>query len=139
MKELDKFTLGYIEAALWSESAGIDIADDGTVTENPDNDGSFQDHNFDVSDIDRASLARIVEECADFQKENERLLAIATQQQPERDDEHHGHDFWLTRNHHGAGFWDRGYRLGVGEALTEAAHNAGSRNLVYSNGSIYHE
>lgn len=31
-----------------------------------------------------------------------------------------GHDFWLTRNHHGAGFWDRG--LGAaGERLTKAA------------------
>lgn len=31
-----------------------------------------------------------------------------------------GHDFWLTRNGHGAGFWDRG--LGdLGERLTEAA------------------
>lgn len=30
-----------------------------------------------------------------------------------------GHDFWLTRNGHGAGFWDRG--LGdAGEALTKA-------------------
>lgn len=32
-----------------------------------------------------------------------------------------GHDFILTANHHGAGFWDRG--LGVaGDVLTEAAH-----------------
>ena len=31
-----------------------------------------------------------------------------------------GHDFWLTRNHHGAGFWDRGIDE-IGERLTEAA------------------
>jgi hypothetical protein len=31
-----------------------------------------------------------------------------------------GHDFWLTRNHHGAGFWDRG--LGdAGKILTTLA------------------
>lgn len=31
-----------------------------------------------------------------------------------------GHDFWLTRNGHGTGFWDRG--LGeVGKVLTEAS------------------
>lgn len=31
-----------------------------------------------------------------------------------------GHDFWLTRNGHGAGFWDRG--LGVlGDRLSKAA------------------
>jgi hypothetical protein len=47
------------------------------------------------------------------------------------------HDFWLTRNRHGAGFWDRG--LGdVGKKLTELAHSCGERsvylgddNLVY--------
>lgn len=47
------------------------------------------------------------------------------------------HDFWLTRNRHGTGFWDRG--LGrVGDKLTELAHTCGSRgvyvgddNLVY--------
>jgi len=34
------------------------------------------------------------------------------------------HDFFLTRNHHGAGFWDRGDTYGEGEALdlTEISH-----------------
>ena len=36
-----------------------------------------------------------------------------------------GHDFWLTRNGHGAGFWDRG--LGeIGDRLTKAAEVYGS-------------
>lgn len=30
-----------------------------------------------------------------------------------------GHDFWLTRNGHGTGFWDRGYGY-VGDRLTRA-------------------
>ena len=35
-----------------------------------------------------------------------------------------GHDFWLTRNRHGAGFWDRG--LGeVGDKLTRLSHGFG--------------
>lgn len=35
-----------------------------------------------------------------------------------------GHDLWLTRNGHGAGFWARG--LGsMGESLTQAAHILG--------------
>jgi len=48
-----------------------------------------------------------------------------------------GHDFWLTRNRHGVGFWDRGLG-GLGERLTEHAHKfrevtayAGDDNLVY--------
>jgi hypothetical protein len=31
--------------------------------------------------------------------------------------EHAGYDFWLTRNGHGAGFWDRWSDGGVNEAL----------------------
>jgi hypothetical protein len=38
------------------------------------------------------------------------------------------HDFWLTRNRHGAGFWDRGYGED-GDALTEAAHAYGTVDL----------
>ena len=37
----------------------------------------------------------------------------------------HGGDFYLTRNGHGAGFWDRGYG-DVGKQLTEAAKVYGS-------------
>ncbi len=37
-----------------------------------------------------------------------------------------GHDFWLTRSGHGAGFWDRGLTGGLGERLTEASKAYGS-------------
>jgi len=32
------------------------------------------------------------------------------------------HDFILTRNHHGAGFWDGGWHAPWGERLTALAH-----------------
>ena len=42
-------------------------------------------------------------------------------------DEQAGHDFWLTRNGHGAGFWDRPELYGNPEtrALTAAAEEYG--------------
>jgi hypothetical protein len=41
-----------------------------------------------------------------------------------------GHDFYLTRNHHGAGFWDRG--LGQrGELLTKLAHTFGETHYDF--------
>ena len=44
------------------------------------------------------------------------------------DEEQIGHDFWLTRNHHGAGFWDRG--LGeVGDKLTEISETFKELNV----------
>jgi hypothetical protein len=43
-----------------------------------------------------------------------------------------GHDFWLTRNGHGAGFWDRG--LGErGQWLTDMAKPFGSAYLYVNN------
>ena len=48
-----------------------------------------------------------------------------------------GHDFWLTRNGHGAGFWDRG--LGeLGQKLTEATKTFGTSDLyIGDDGKIY--
>lgn len=48
-----------------------------------------------------------------------------------------GRDLWLTRNGHGAGFWDRG--LGdLGGALSEAAERQGSADLyIGDDGLIY--
>jgi hypothetical protein len=39
-----------------------------------------------------------------------------------------GHDFSLTRNHHGAGFWDRGWQE-LGDWLTRVAQSMGSCSL----------
>ena len=40
-----------------------------------------------------------------------------------------GHDIALTQNHHGAGFWDRGYGA-KGDRLTKHAHSLGSWQCV---------
>ena len=42
-----------------------------------------------------------------------------------------GHDFWLTRNGHGAGFWDGDWPDEVGRRLTDAAHVYGSVNVWF--------
>tara|TARA_R100000808_G_C2080279_1_gene104398 strand:- start:296 stop:691 length:396 start_codon:yes stop_codon:yes gene_type:complete len=48
--------------------------------------------------------------------------------------EQFAHDFWLTRNGHGAGFWDRG--LGkIGDQLTEHSKAFGSCDLYVSDDS----
>ena len=57
------------------------------------------------------------------------------------DSDRAGIDFWLTRNGHGAGFWDRG--LGeVGDQLTKKCDwqgKFGERNLyIGDDGKIYH-
>ncbi len=48
-----------------------------------------------------------------------------------------GHDFWLTRNGHGAGFWDRGLGA-LGERLSKESKPYGSCDLyVGDDGQIY--
>ena len=102
----DQFTRAYAECALWSSS---------------DDDGTPLDEGRDYSDIAPATLAEMLEDCTQFRRDNAELLSGLDEGQS-------GHDFWLTRNRHGAGFWDRG--LGeVGTKLTDAAHAWGSYDL----------
>jgi hypothetical protein len=100
MDKLDKFTRAYIEAALWS-----------TLDESDPSGGKPLEKTYGVEDFAPEALARIVDECGRFQAENRETWADGW------DDEQAGHDFWLTRNGHGAGFWDRYY----GETLDALA------------------
>jgi len=49
-----------------------------------------------------------------------------------------GHDLWLTRNGHGAGFWDRDLPDGHGEILTKICKAMGGSDCyVGDNGKVY--
>jgi len=85
----------------------------------------------DVSDIAAESLATMESECADFVFHHyNKLQRVGTMAQ-------HGHDFWLTRNGHGVGFWDRGYG-DIGEDLSETAKVYGECDLyVGDDGKVW--
>ena len=56
------------------------------------------------------------------------------------DKEQVGHDLWLTRNHHGAGFWDRPelYGQALADELTTFSHGMGEQDLYLGdNGLMY--
>ncbi|MDE2103053.1 MAG: hypothetical protein KGL39_37760 [Patescibacteria group bacterium] len=119
---LKSFTDAYIDCALWSSV---------------DDDGDPLDNNFSCNDLDADALSEMERDCANFERDNRDLLqeAYATvlhiPGQPHYSPANEpgdfytpdmaGHDFWLTRNHHGAGFWDRGLSEYLGNLLTEAA------------------
>jgi hypothetical protein len=68
-------------------------------------------------------------DCRAFLQEAAAPLAIAYEIHAYTE-EQAAHDFWLTRNRHGAGFWDRGLDAKtpdgkVGNALTDIAHAYG--------------
>lgn len=113
---MDTFTRAYIEAALWSST--------------DDNDKPL-DENYTAEDPAPETLESMFFGCKEFQSDNAELL-------DDLDLEQAGHDFWLTRNRHGAGFWDGDYDEEIGEKLTEASHKfkeitlyIGDDNLIY--------
>lgn len=153
--KLDTFTASYIETALWSSTgpkygvcpccgktallsklpepefeqvAMCDSPDCGvheTSSEPP------LDENYTLDDISPATLARMVEDCAEFQTQNQADLSTEDARQA-------GHDFWLTRNGHGAGFWDGGYEEAKGERLTASSKTFGGFYLYPGDdGKIY--
>ena len=108
-----QFIGGYTEAALWS---GLDDGED-----------------FDgLSPETELEMAR---ECEEFITSNEELFnrAVAFGQSAAA----LGHDLWLTRCGHGAGYWDRG--LGeLGDILADKASLVGERWLyVGDNKQVY--
>lgn len=109
--KLDAFTRAYLECALWSST---------------DDDGTPLDDSCGPDAIAPDALARMVEDCRRFRESHRDLYADGWS------DEQAGHDFWLTRNGHGAGFWDR-YddcpQAEAGERLSDAARHWGTCNL----------
>jgi hypothetical protein len=117
--KLDDFTSGFLECALWSST---------------DDDGEPLDASHSIDDIQEASLAYLVKDCQDFRsyvaalshgpKWHFDLLSVIDNNPCKA-----GADFWLTRNRHGAGFWDGDWPEPAGRILTEAAHTYGGVEL----------
>lgn len=104
-----QFVGGYIEAALWSS-----INDNGEPLDSPEL-GLVPSKAFEK---------RAKADCIAFIRENgESLKEYAKQYESEPS--FAGHDFWLTRNEHGAGFWDRGLEAGLSKRLTDSARASG--------------
>lgn len=99
LETLDEFERAYFEAALWTAEL-----DENSVEE------------FDERHIENSR-----KEIAAFKETPAYKTAIEKEFWTESQA---GHDFWLTRNHHGTGFWDRhakGAGRHLGDQLTELA------------------
>jgi len=111
-EQLETILENYLACALWSS-----ICEDGEPLD--DNYGID-----DCADHLKVESADDIEAFCDSPLVDEYLESNSLEQL--------GHDFWLTRNRHGAGFWDRG--LGeLGKQLTDLARSYGSVDL-YVNG-----
>jgi len=118
---MDEFTRAYVECALWSSTG---------------DDGDPLDGLYTIDDIAERTLAEMATDCKDFvQGLPQRLYDVITGMGAWS---RAGADFWLTRNRHGAGFWDGDWPGDAGERLTEAAHAYGSYNLYVSEDGLVH-
>jgi hypothetical protein len=121
---MDQFTQAYIECALWSSTNDAGEPLDGLGL-----------------DLAPETQLQLEADCQGFQSSNAELLAKWYAECGESEDRA-GHDFWLTRNRHGAGYWDRwngGTPQGkIGALLTDAAHAYGECDLyVGDNNNVY--
>jgi hypothetical protein len=113
---LNDFSNAYVEAIMFTEFN----------CDNPE----LQDKG--LWDFSIESLKKIIEDCASF--ENAYLCAIEVhngQTDPDMEEvevyrTQAGHDFWLNRNFHGTGFWDRKEYYGqLKDNLSDMAHSYG--------------
>ena len=112
------FLNAYLVTALWSS------IDD---KENP-----FDD-NYSIDDFSEKALKQADKDCDLFIEKAGDLL-------DDFDDTDIAHDFWLTRQGHGAGFWDGDYPDEIGDKLTEIANDFRELYIyVGDDGKLYFE
>ena len=120
--QLDEFTQAYLECALWAENDHRD--------EQGKNYGEPLDNNYSIEDIDPESLFKMVADCASFQLGQKRYIASNLSRA--------GCDFWLTRNGHGAGFWDGDWPEPAATRLTKASEKFDTIDIcVGDNSTLY--
>lgn len=123
MTGLERFTQGYIDAALWSST---------------DDEGEPLDR-YCLDDIAPETMDRMRKDCAAFYAanipaiDNGPVHAVGCS-----NEEYAGHDFWLTRNGHGAGYWDGDWPEPAATALADRAKAFGECDLyIGDDGLIY--
>jgi hypothetical protein len=97
------FFEGYVECALWTAT---------------DEDGTPLDETHEVKDFSSSAFDEMHNDCREFYYAN---IFDVTKWANDHDA---GVNFCLTRNRHGAGFWDRG-KGDLGKRLTDASHGYG--------------
>ena len=125
MSDLDDFTTSYLIAALWSSN------DEG---------GTPLDTNYGIKDISEETLQIMKKDCELFLMRGQDY--IFAKGCPNANDGTSqagmaGHDFWLTRNGHGAGFWDGDWPEPSASKLTKLSKDFGSFDLYVENDKVW--
>jgi len=112
--DIERAIDSYLICAIWAGDAWW-LGDDG----NPPTLDDIGVSTFDITDDTRAHVRRDIARFVRVARKRDLALWTA---------EELGHDFYLTRNGHGTGFWDRG-RSDAGERLADIAQTFGEHEL----------
>jgi hypothetical protein len=115
--DIDEIVDSYLECALWT--------------------------NDDEDEFDGKTISDFSNESRELAKsEMKWFVAMAGDALDDISDDMIGHDIWLTRNGHGAGFWDRGYDDDIEKKLIKLSEElgltdiyVGDDDLIYLSGS----
>lgn len=111
----DDFVNAYIEAILFTE---VDDDDDPL------------DRKYEASDFDDDLIKKITEDCGKFLAKCGHLITRENCKTNIDPFKQAGHDFWLTRNGHGSGFWDGDWKKRAATKLTAESQEMGE-SYVY--------
>ncbi len=140
--ERDEFTAGYVSCALWCGVMVYKHDDDCPCHEASVNGDAYDadaceceaemessTDKIDESKLVDSALEQLTDDAHEFYVANVTDLRAST-----LDMERAGHDFWLTRNRHGAGYWDeksKGAEVDAAlDRLTETSHAYGAMTLI---------
>ena len=131
-KNIQEIINSYLDCAIWTDEESLEEYNDAMNRETYKMDKEYWDeseikklmtnpnlniHNFDENSIIKTYL--------DIKK----FLNLVGSAVDDIDESDIGHDLWLTRNHHGTGFWDRGYEDTISGILTKASKSLGEVQL----------
>jgi len=103
-KRLDTFTWSFLETALWATTG---------------EDQEPLDSHLTIEGLSDNTLHQAISDCDKFRG------FLGSSILNELDDKQAGHDFFLTRERHGTGFWDGDYPEPAATILTALSHHFG--------------
>jgi len=111
---------GYLECAIWTEEERLE--EENTEGYEGEIKDLIPEADLNINNFSDDSKIKAYEDIKLF-------LKYAGDSVDGIDEEQLGHDIWLSRNHHGAGFFDRGYDDDIEKILMDSAHKIGSVDI----------
>lgn len=124
-RHFSEFFAAYVGAALWS-----------SYTESEPNGGETMDQDYDVDDIAAEAYEAMRFDCLRFWMVAGPLIFQLSDTPSIVSSA--GHDLWLTRNRHGAGYWDGDWPNWLSDRLTPLARSLGEVHLVVGDDTKIH-